>query len=158
MNANLEKDMKKLVAEHMPEMVAKQMKEFIEQAELNKSLLTTAKEKNAELTKEVEALKKLQLFEFSLNDRETALNARQKDLDEREHKLDMKILEVKLEMETASNAKVMGLVDKVFGHPRVTINNSKIRNWDEDDPQYPGNTKYRSDNTSETITKTEDKE
>ncbi|RLA83414.1 MAG: hypothetical protein DRG78_04500 [Epsilonproteobacteria bacterium] len=121
MSEIITEEINKAIDANMPAAVASQYKKFIEEAERTIIKLKTAEEKilivesnkkdlikeRDKLKEELEYYKKLKLDESVII--------------ERELKLSKTILENKLENAEQRNTDVLRLVDKVFGHPSVTV-------------------------------------
>lgn len=152
-----------LISKTLPEATAKEMKKFIENAEETVCELALSRNANKNLQDAVAGLKeeiaRLRVFEEQakwLNDKEKNLAILADEVSEQQKNLEVKELEIRLDAATNSNAEILRLVDKVFGHPSVRVETSRAVKADID--QY-GNPIYASPNyvvDTETTTKGKD--
>lgn len=129
---SITEEMQKLIEESLPGATAGAMKDFIKEAELTKSNLMAAQHKINDLdleldkkSKEISRLKEVVSKAGDLDNREQSLNERNEGLDVRERDINLEIATIKLESAEKRNASVEGLVNKVFGHPSVTVSTTK---------------------------------
>lgn len=129
---NITEELQKVIVKSLPEATANEMRTFIEDAEQTKIKLGEEKKANTSLNdlvtkhrKTIETLEKLVETGEKLDQYDRDLTIRSNKIDAREQKLDMILLETKLEAMTSEKETVISLVNKVFGVPTVTVNNSK---------------------------------
>ena len=119
------------IREKLPEHVATSYKKFIEDAEANKKELESLKYKHEELEKDMKSLiKELNVWK-AMDLKSEDLTKRQILVEKAEKDYKLKSITDQLTMEQKSNEKILTLVDKVFGHPNVTLTNTK--NYGEND-------------------------
>lgn len=161
---DLKNQMLNLVKESLPEATAGEMKKYIEDAEAIKKSLTKAKdeihaakeaiigltEENKCLLSELKAFKKR---EEDIKTKTDDLDAREDLVGKRERDILNTVLQNQLIAAEKTQGDILRLVEKVFGHPGVSISNSKTIGH----PQVGG--VYTADTfDSETIIKKQTKE
>jgi len=161
-------EMQELIAKNLPAATAGAMKDFIEESEEVKLNLKESLEKNIIKDKSIDSLLreaallngKIEKFE-DFNKREKELDGREISIADRERNIKLQIIEIQLSVTQASLATTERLVEKVFGHPSVTVTNSKNVYTPIMHNQGNGCGEYQSGssttNTEETKTTTETK-
>ena len=121
-----------VIEKNLPAATAGVMKDFIADAENNKAKLKKQEKTISELqdtiTKLQEELKgshKLIRKQEEVDKLKQSLATLDTTLSERERNIDVTLLQLKLEMMTDRNERIERLVDKVFGHPSVTVSSCK---------------------------------
>lgn len=127
----MNEEINKIISENLPEMAAKEMKKFIEEAETLKGghsvQASYIKELRTDLQTMHEKFDKANakvIAQDALAEREKKCTEREAEIANDQRSLDNKILETKLEYTERNNEKLFTLVGKVFGHPNVTVNSS----------------------------------
>ena len=114
-----------VVKQNLPEATAKEMSSFIAQAEQDKVRLSELEEKTLSqqetIEKQCKAIEELN----ELVSRSETLDARANALDKREQALELTLAKTKLEESEKRSDMAERLVAKVFGHPSVTVTNSR---------------------------------
>lgn len=152
---NLKSQMLELVKANLPEATAGEMKKYIESAEETKKQLSMCEKKVVKLEKyiidsekdadtEREAKKLLELVIKEGAAKIEEVEAREIILKESERMLENTILKTELKCAHSSNDQVVRLVEKVFGHPSVTVTNMKSTSLPQPPDQY-GNSQYLPD-------------
>lgn len=160
---NLKNQMLELVKENLPEATAGEMKKYIESAEATKKELTKAEKKISILENAIKEAEKVAKLEREIKEsleeviKETAekiadVEEREKILIKGESELENKLLRIELDCAYNSSNQIMSLVEKVFGHPSVTVTNTKTTPNPPTKDQY-GYEQYQID-TIETEIKT----
>ena len=129
---DLTKEMQKIIEENLPAATAGVMKSYIEEAEVTKQNLAEADKtieaqiKNITLKEdEIRALKReLEGAKNQLQEQDE-LKSAQEALSIRERDLQLEIANIRLQSADDRNATVERLVDRVFGHPSVTVSTYK---------------------------------
>lgn len=129
---DITEEMQSIIAKNLPSATAGAMTDFIAEAgETKKRLEISAKEVDEleiELDlskKEVSALSRQLEDQSSLAIREEKLMCRTEALDIRERDLQLELVQNDLASANERNITVERLVDKVFGHPAVTVSTHK---------------------------------
>jgi hydroxylamine reductase (hybrid-cluster protein) len=129
---DITKELRDIIEKALPAQTANAMADFIEEAEATKEklrqteeLLDAAQHSLAEKDEEIATLND-DIHEATLiiNTRK-ALEEREEAVALRERDLNLTLAETRLEMTMASMATVERLVEKVFGHPSVTVSTSR---------------------------------
>lgn len=121
----MNKEIREAIEKNLPAQVAGEMKKFIENAERDAADLEANKHTIKNLESELKALQGLKLEEDSVNRREIELNQREIDLDARERNFALQQAELRIELLTSNMNNMKELVNKVFGHPNVTVSSHK---------------------------------
>lgn len=125
----LDFEMKELIEKHLPNQTAGTLKDYIESAskmQLEHEKLETAhRELKKGYEKKSKMLDNLLALQSKMENKVAEYDKRLEQLAERELRLDKTILQEQLSSEQRINANTHELVMKVFGHPRVTVTNSK---------------------------------
>jgi hypothetical protein len=124
----MEAEIKKIIEQHLPTQTAGVLKDYLEGAELTERVL---RETQATVTKHEETIAEYVKREDLLADAErqvaTAVAIRKQNeertikLDEEARNMRCTIMETQLSMTTANMKNMESLVQKVFGHPSVSI-------------------------------------
>ncbi len=124
----MEQEIKKIIEQHLPEQTASVMKEFIEKAEATERQLTVA---NNMLKEQKETIEKYQEKEDQLAEAGDKLEAarslmeanekRKIGLDDEARNMRCSIIETEMKMMKFNINNMTSLVEKVFGHPSVSI-------------------------------------
>lgn len=129
---DITKEMRRIIEENLPAATAGAMKDFITQSEINDGRLKQAHEECETLAKKNEtAQKENDGFAARVKElekrvlTETELTSRKLKVEEGERGLELRIAEIKLQGANDRNSKIEQLVEKVFGHPTVTVSRSK---------------------------------
>lgn len=125
-------EIEKIIRDNLPEATAKEMKKYLEEAEGIKAQLEEA-DAHIKVQNTLMAAKDVSLglleakvqTDEAMNAQGEALEKREMEVADREHNIKLEIAEIKLNAAIGSNHAVMGLVDKVFGHPSVTVSRTK---------------------------------
>jgi len=127
----MEQEIKNIIEKHLPEQTAGVMKDFIAQAEKTEKDLADAKRSIITNDKVItEYQKKEDLYSFinvmqkDLDDRVEALNVREELITQRENNATVIESTIRMEMMTSNMENMKELVNKVFGHPSVSITRS----------------------------------
>lgn len=114
-----------VIKQNLPEATAKQMSTFIQEAEADKVRLTSLER---ESQTQMNTINRQQTEISELKDlvkKEEVLIEKENDLTKREQALNLQIAEIKLDEALKRNESIENLVSKVFGHPSVTVCNSR---------------------------------
>lgn len=124
----MQSEIKAIIAEHLPAQTAGVMKEFIEKAEATEDELDIA---NGLIKKQMKIIEDFEKREAKLAEADTKLqdardimiatDERRILLDEETRNFRCTLMEKELEMNKLHLGNLSLLVDKVFGHPNVTI-------------------------------------
>lgn len=121
-------ELEDIIAKNLPAQTAAQMSEFIKAAEATskelssiKNELESGREEANRLRKNISDLEALKNSEEDVANRSSSLDSRERALDARERGFDMEILTLRVELMQEGRSSEHELVDKVFGHPSVTI-------------------------------------
>ena len=128
------KQIQEVISRNLPEATALEMKKFIEEAEETKDSLELLEEKlSASLVVNKDQQEFINILQRDLDSHENlrilleAQEVQEEVLRVKEQSLDYLILEVKLECAEQRNKELFSLVEKVFGHPSVTVSkNSSV--------------------------------
>jgi len=155
-------ELQAVITKSLPEATANEMKRFIEEANATSINLEKANYKIEELNshvqkmeKEINRLKTFEQKDVDLQMKEKALAAKSLELEEKERNQKMAILETKLDMVNKGQEQIVRLVEKVFGHPSVTVSTSRQVQQRVDEygnPRYLP-TEYLNDSTVTTQSK-----
>jgi hypothetical protein len=106
---DVSKEIKEIIEKNLPQAAAGAMKDFHLKDKVKEQALTiTGLEADIEKN-------------GSLNDREHGLNTRERAIEDRERAIDLEVANIKLSCAEHSTLTVERLVEKVFGHPSVTV-------------------------------------
>ena len=121
-----------VIEKNLPAAAAGLMKDFIEDAESNKEklkkqekIISKLQDTITELQEELKDSHKLIRKQEEVDRLKQSLAALDTTLSERERNIDVTLLQLKLKMMTDRNERIERLVDKVFGHPSVTVSSCK---------------------------------
>lgn len=157
----IEQEMQELIQKNLPAQAAGEMKKYIEEAELTKSdlentlkvLENTRKNLQEERARNNEMAKKI-TAQQEMDKREQECIKREEALCSRESKLELEMARQEISLLKVNHTKIESLVEKVFGHPSVTVTNTSTRQVKSEldeygTPRYNPNTETLFD--SETI-------
>lgn len=160
---NLTKQMMDLVKANLPGAVADEMQNFIAEAKENKAKIKKLEnqiEYYEDMEKDFQKFKQdcidLNKLSNDLAAERESLDQRELDLEKRERNINLEIAEINKTNAHYTLSKIETLVSKVFGHPNVTIHNTKSKSHDEYNQQ--GYRETLTDTDTETTTKTNGKE
>ena len=124
----IDKEIKKIIETQLPAQTAGVMKDFIEGAELTEETLRATQGIVKKHEKTIEDYHKkdtmynqMKAMGEDLDLRVDACNKRDIDLDEEARNMRMTVMETELAMTIANMKNMENLVNKVFGHPSVSI-------------------------------------
>ena len=148
-------EIEEIIRTNLPAATAGVMKEFIQEAEAtSQELEDTTKELKILRASYVESQKIVNDLNGIVEELEQRTVAQQEldkqrlELEARKRNFDVEMLEVQVSMLKLNKNELLGLVDKVFGHPGVTVTTHKTT------PIYPdpstGVTPYASSSQTET--------
>ncbi len=131
---DLNEDMKKLIAENLPAATAGAMSDFIVEAEKTrddlvhaetaiKNQTNTIKSKEAIIEKLEEQVCEINAFKK----RDKAVAEREEALQVRERDIKLEVANIQLDAANDRNDKIEQLVEKVFGHPSVTVSTYRTK-------------------------------
>jgi hypothetical protein len=152
-------EMQELIAKNLPAATAGAMSDFIKDAEKTKEELEKANGdleifgiKMSDLNRRFSDLKSKVQDQAFIDQKLEELRSLEEKVSEREKNLDLRIVEIRLECAENRNSKVESLVEKVFGHPSVSVSSYKSKPLVCD----PGNgcAQYETGRTFEDETKT----
>jgi len=156
-----------IVSEQLPQATAGELKKYIENAES----ISRELEKKNEKIKELEQFKLLynELYgkNSAIDEKEKALLKREKELNEKElliekrqRGFELEIANIKVSEAQMSKIDLFELVNKVFGHPSVSISNKKNMSVEKFEPYQGGGGYWSTKNDTEenTETRTESKQ
>ena len=152
----MKKEIHDIIDQNLPAMAAKQMREFIVQAEevrenLNKSEAEVERQAGVilEYIKLEEKYTNLDKWEQQLAEKNEALLDREKGIQTREDRIDIKIAELRLECVNLNMENMIVLVGKVFGHPRVQVDTTRqipvVDQYGVNSTQYGGDNETRTE-------------
>lgn len=118
---SITQEVQKAIEQNLPSATAGVMKDFIKEAEATKTKLTITEEENTELKQTIHNLKAKLDHINNLEERENKLEERTQETNDKAYNLDLQISSIRLEEAGKRQEVVERLVDKVFGHPSVTI-------------------------------------
>jgi len=128
------KEMQEIIEKNLPAQTAGAMSDFIKDAEETKDALAIAADKidTLEMQKNVYEKENVQLKhsiqqQSKLTEREKKLEEQTEALRIRERDLKLEIAEIQLNAANDRNNKVEQLVEKVFGHPSVSVSTYKSK-------------------------------
>lgn len=160
----LTEEMQAVIEKSLPAATAGAMRDFISEAEATKAALEAAEKDFIELEKLSEVLrddnKKLQSMIESQESLDATLQEVLKLKEEvavRERDIELIILKSSLAAANERNVVVERLVDKVFGHPSVTVRTSKDVVFPVDGSQGSCGYAHRENSVMESQTTTESK-
>lgn len=157
-------DIRKIIAENLPATTAGVMSDYITEAERTKDDLAAAgikitaqevemKIKNSTIEKLKEQVSEINVYKT--RDMEVAKMAEELRIEKRD--IDLKIALIELDAANDRNDKIEQLVEKVFGHPSVTVSTSKIKPLMPDEngntPYLEGRTMVETEDTTTTKSK-----
>jgi len=150
----MEKEIKEILEKHLPAATAGVMKEYIEKAERAKVAFEALKAINEKLeyemkgkNKTITLLTKEIKYQGDLDAQVVWIKKEELSLETRKRGIALEIAQIQLQCAEDRNDKIESLVEKVFGHPNVSI--STVRNKPAMiDPGY-GGTPYKGVETEE---------
>jgi len=155
--SNNSEDIKKLIEGNLPEATAGVMKEYLVDAEQIRKSYESLKKSHELVHVELESFKKQLKEKIGIINNHKCFEARSQGIDERltkveqrENNIDVEIANIRVKEAEKRADTLESLVSKVFGHPKVTVNNHK--NILQDKDEY-GNLQYQA---YQTITDTEE--
>ncbi len=124
----MQDEINKIIEKHLPEQTAAVMKEFIKEAETVKSNLETADAVIRQHEKVIADYKKkdaeydrIRNLRKQMDDRRDGLDVREDEITKRENQSTVIESNTRMEMMRQNMENMKALVDKVFGHPSVSI-------------------------------------
>ena len=118
---NLTKEVQEAIARNLSSATASELKKFIEEGQKAIDQIVSLHEKIAKQTQELDEQSKIIISLKEMISAEETLAKREITVRDFERKLDNEILKIRLGESERRNNELFKLVDKVFGHPSVTI-------------------------------------
>jgi hypothetical protein len=122
---NITKEIREAIESNLPAATAGVMSDFITEAENTKDELVLIQKINKKQTSEIEEQKIIISQLSALKYQKKDLEKKEATLRIRERDLNLEIVQIKLEAANARNEKIESLVEKVFGHPAVSVSTNK---------------------------------
>lgn len=161
---DLSQEIIELAKQHFPQVVAGELKIFIEEAVLTLQSLVETKRQlldSEALVKEqtqiIMVFKTTAKLDDDLREKDKRLNNRENELDKREMQFKLELNEAEIKHIEASKLEVFGLVRLVFGHPNVKVETVRLEQTPvpHNMSECVTNHEHR---TAETVTTTEGKD